>query len=163
MTGASFTDRARAFGIRAEPKRINWAVLEGKKERPHLHASGKETAPAAFDEAESLGWFRKRVIFILEQYNPTKVAIRHPERNSRGANTDAARARCRVEGVILEVANSKALEVVTGALNTVSKNLGSDSAKDYLESDEFRGLNWGNYANYLKEAILVAASVLPSD
>jgi len=64
---------------------------------------------------------------------------------------------------VLEAANSRNLEVVTGALNTATKNLGSASAEAYLDLDEFRGLHWHNCTDYFKEAILFATSVLPSE
>lgn len=150
----------RSLGVRAEPDAINWAVVEGTQEAPVLHASGIEKAPAAYSESESLVWARQRVLRIIEQYQPTGVAVRYPEPTALGANKDSARSRCRVEGIVLEAASSSNLEVVTGTLNTISKNLGSKSAKQYLSSNDFRGLDWSKQKGNVQEAILVAASIL---
>jgi len=151
----------RSIGIRAEADGINWAVIEGSREDPVLHAHGSEKAPAAYNEAERLSWVRQRILHIITQYEPTGMAVRYPEHTALGANKDSARARCRVEGVVLEVAASKNLEVVTGTLNTISKNLGGKhSAKEYLATDDFRGLDWSNYKTNLQEAIVVATSIL---
>ena len=66
-----------------------------------------------------------------------------------------------IEGVILEAANSMGLRVVTGALTSISKNLGTKAAKHYLEGNDLRGLDWSRYpAKNVREAILVAASAL---
>jgi len=151
---------SRSLGIRAEPGAFNWAVVDGSQAAPALHAYGTEKAPAAYSEAESLAWVRRRVLQIIQQYGPTGVAVRYPEPTARGATKDSARARSRVEGVVLEVASSGNLQVVTGTLNTISKNLGSKSAKNYLASDDFRGLDWSKHKANVQEAILVAASIL---
>lgn len=156
-------DHSRVLGVRAEPSAINWAIVEGSQEEPILHASGTEKVPAAYSEAEGLAWVRQKVVHIIEQYRPTGVAVRYPEPKALGANKDSAKARCRVEGVVLEVAAGNNLEVVTGTLNTVSKNLGSKSAKSYLSSDDFRGLDWSKSKEKVQEAILVASSILRSN
>ncbi len=151
---------SRSLGVRAEPDAINWAIVEGSQDAPVLHASGTEKAPAAYSEGESLVWVRRKVAQIIQQYQPTGVAVRYPEPTARGANKDSARARCRVEGVVLEASGSHNLEIVTGTLNTISKNLGSKSAKNYLSSGDFRGLDWSKQKGNVQEAILVAASIL---
>jgi hypothetical protein len=78
MSSIRSSNRLCTLGVRTEPRCLTWAVVGGSKEHPNLIASGKETTPAAFNEAESLGWFRKQLIFILEQYKPVRVAVRYP-------------------------------------------------------------------------------------
>jgi Holliday junction resolvasome RuvABC endonuclease subunit len=156
----SIKRHSRSVGVRAEAEGINWAVVDGSRDEPVLHAHGFEKAPAAYNEPEKLLWIHQRFLHILDQYHPLGVAVRYPENTALGANKDSARARCRIEGVVLEAAASRNLDVITGALKTISKNLGTKSAKDYLASDEFRGLDWSKYQPKVQEAILVAASVL---
>ena len=151
-----------AFGVRAEPRAVHWAVVTGTVGRPQLHAAGTETAPNAYSEGESLVWIRQRVLYILETYRPQRAAVRYPERTAPGANKDSAKARCRVEGVALEAASAANLETVTGTLNTFAKHFGTDSAKAELASGTLRGLDWSNHGDIrLREAIFVAASLLP--
>jgi len=149
------------LGVRAEPTAINWAIVTGTLDKPVLHASGTETAPHAYREGESLAWIRQRVVYVLDTYTPVKVAIRYPERTAKGSNKDSAKARCRVEGVVLEAAGSKNLEIITGALNTFAKHSQRESPKEDLASEDLRGLDWSRYKSKLQEAIYVAFSLLP--
>ena len=151
----------RVVGIRAEPSAFHWAIAAGTLERPLLDASETETAPKAYDEAESLAWMRQRVLYILDTYKPGRMALRFPEGNARGANTNSAKARCRVEGVMLEAAGSKSIKTVTGPLSTFSKHLGTKISRDDLGSSDFRGIELSRFKTYLQEAILIAVSLLP--
>jgi hypothetical protein len=152
------------LGLRAEPRAFHWAVVTGTLDSPVLEGSGTETAPHAYSEAESLAWTRQKVDHIIDTYKPTTVAVRYPERIARGANKDSAKSRCRVEGVLVEVSSTKNRAVVTGALNTFGKHSGSNSPKDDLASEDLRGLDWSKHKDKAaREAILVAASLLPSE
>jgi Holliday junction resolvasome RuvABC endonuclease subunit len=151
-----------ALGVRAEPASVHWAVVTGNQQRLVLHASGSEDSPSSYSEAESLAWIRGRVLHILDTFKPAGVAVRYPEPTARGAQKNSAKARCRVEGVVLEAAGSRNLEVVTGAMNTFGKLAGSRSPKDDLLSSEFRHLDWSKYKDSkIREAIYVGASLLP--
>jgi hypothetical protein len=151
------------LGVRAEPSSVHWAVVTGNQRRLVLHACGREDCPSSYSEAESLAWIRVRILYILDTYKPAKVAVRYPEPTAQGASKNSAKARCRVEGVVLEAASSKGLEVVTGAMNTFGKFSGSRSPKDDLLSSEFRQLDWSKYKDSkTREAIFVGASLLPS-
>ncbi len=87
--------------------------------------------------------------------------MRCPEHNVRGI-TDSHRRRFRIEGVLLEVAGSAELPAAGVAFATIGKNLGigRSAAKDSLEEQEFRGLNWSELCKERREAILVAISAL---
>lgn len=154
--------QATALGLRAEVSAVNWAVVEGSREAPVLVAADQAVAPATYDEAASLGWLRAQVRSLIETYSPQVVAIRYPETVIRSSAQSSMHRRCRVEGVLVEVARSCGAQVLTGALATISKNLGAKAAKKYLETDELRGLDWSKYTKNRREAILVAASALPS-
>ena len=149
------------LGVRAEPTSIHWAVVTGNQSRIVVHASGSEDSPRTYTEAESLAWIRTRVLYILDTYKPSRVAVRYPEPTAMGANKNSAKARCRVEGVVVEAAGSKSLEVVTGAMNTFGKLAGSKSPKEDLSSTEFRQVEWASYKDSkIREAIYVGASLL---
>lgn len=149
------------LGVRAEPSAIHWAIVGGTTNKPILHASGTETAPQSFREGEALAWIRQRITYIMETYSACKVAIRYAERTAKGSNKDSAKARCRVEGVVLEAASSKNLEVVAGTMKTFASHSGSDSPKEDLASDHLREIDWSGYNSKLQEAIYVAFSLLP--
>jgi Holliday junction resolvasome RuvABC endonuclease subunit len=149
------------LGVRAEPGAIHWGIVGGTGAKPILRASGTETAPHAFRDEEALAWIRQRLIYIIETYSPCKVAVRFAERTAKGANKDSAKARCRVEGVVLEAAGSKNLEVIAGAMNTFASHSGSPSPKEDLALDHLREIDWSEYKGNLQEAIYVAYSVLP--
>ena len=46
-----------------------------------------------------------------------------------------------IGGVILVALASKAIEVATGQIQQISARLGTKRAKEYLKSDDFRGLD----------------------
>jgi hypothetical protein len=147
------------LGIRAQERHVYWAVISGTKAKPCVDATGQEDAPGTFDEAEALTFFRSRLILIIDQYKPVKVSVRYPER-SPGANKSEAKARCRVEGVALEAASSRGKPVITGTFNSITKRLGSESAKSYLQSGDFRGVDLEEYPQYVQEAIMWACAAL---
>ncbi|MGO9125919.1 MAG: hypothetical protein ACLP6G_13655 [Terriglobales bacterium] len=151
----------RAIGFRVEPGLVNWALVEGTSEEPILVATAKIAAPATFDEPQALSFYRERVLLLLAQHSPGVVAVRYAETFGRRGVDQSDYRRCRIEGVILEASDSRGLKAVTGALASISKNLGTKAAKDYLKSDDLRGLEWSKYpAKNVREAILVAASAL---
>lgn len=147
------------LGVRVEPSRIHWAVVEGSRQLPTLLAADDATAPVQWEEAKALSWYRDRVLHIIGQYHPDTVAVRYEEPKARSAG-NATKRRARIEGVVLEAADSKALRIMTGALVTISSNLNTKSAKNYLKQEDFRGLDWSKQNDYRREAIMVAVSAL---
>ena len=152
----------RVLGFRAEPASINWAVVEGDPNLPILVLAESLAAPASYTDPEALGWFRVQVHRLIDQFSPTLIAVRFPEAFVPSRAKDSDRRRCRVEGVIIEGANSRGLRVHTGALATISKNLETSSTKvkAYLEGKEFRRMDWSNFPKNVREAILVGVSGL---
>ena len=149
----------RILGIRAEPRALNWAMVEGSRQRPIKIAAGTEIAPGPYDEGEVLHWIRNKTIFIVDHYQAQAMAVRYPEPKALGHNKDAARSRCRVEGVAIEAAISRGLPVSTATLNTISKNAGAP-AKELLAGENLRNIDWSEHKEYVKEAILIAYSIL---
>ncbi len=148
------------LGFRAEPTCIHWALVSGSIDAPVLDTHDEAAAPVNQTEAQQLTWYRDRVLLLIETHRPGKVAVRFAEAfRPKGAKGDSG-TRSRIEGVILEAANSVKLPVITGALKTISSRLGSQSAKKYLESDDLRGLDWSSVSKNSKEAILIAAAAL---
>jgi hypothetical protein len=154
----------RAIGFRVEPSSVNWALVEGTSDAPILAVPAEKiSAPATYGEPQALAFYRERVRLLLAHHRPQMVAVRYPETFGRTSMREADHKRCRIEGVIVEAASSLGLLVITGALASISKNLGTKAAKHYLEADNLRGLDWSPYAaKNIREAILVAASALGS-
>ena len=152
----------RAIGFRVEPTLVHWALVEGTPEAPILVAVDKIAAPATYDdESRALTFYRERILLLLSQHSPDRVAVRYAETFGRRAAGAKDNQRCRIEGVLIEASSSRGLKVVTGALASISKNLGTTGAKRYLEANDLRGLDWSKYpAKNVREAILVAASAL---
>ena len=152
----------KAIGFRAEPSAISWAVVEGSSAEPILDGADKLKAPASFDEAAALKWFREQIQRLVQAYSPDIAVVRTPETFfPRQPKYQGLYQRCRVEGVIVETLRSCGINVSTGPMGTISSKLGSKAAKHYLPNDEFRGLDWSNLDANRREAILAAASVLP--
>ena len=155
----------KAIGVRVEPSAANWAVVEGSKQHPILIGYGTEKPPKTFDEAASLKWFREKIQQIVQAYSPTVAAVRYVETfQPHKVQVVPLGQRCRIEGVSIEALRSSGVTtILTGPLATIAKNLGSKSPKDYLGSDDLRGLDWSKHKTYQREAILAAASALPEE
>jgi hypothetical protein len=153
----------RALGFRADAKHVYWAIVDGTRGAPRIEDRGRAAAPVAYSEAAALSWYRERARHLVETYGPDAAMIRSPEQIARGSGREGARRRLRIEGVLLEAMNSCGLPVITGALATISSRLGTRSARRYLDSGEFRGLDLSTIPGSLREAVLVAVSALPQD
>jgi hypothetical protein len=153
----------RAIGFRAEKDGAHWAVLDRDGSIYRIHDEGHYRAPKSFDEAPGLAWFRERVQALVQKHSPTKAGIRYAE-TYLGPIGKAQLAslfrRARVEGVISEALASKNIPVGVGSMQQIASRLHSKSAKRYVESGEFRGLDLSEKSDLLREAIIVAASML---
>lgn len=153
-------ERAKcSIGIRVEPSKIHWAVVTGSNAQPILEGADALPAPKSWAEAAALQWYRNQVIQLIERYNPSSAVIRDTEVSGH-LQVQSLQTRCRIEGVVIEAAQSKALVVTSGRLNKMSALLDTKSAKKYITSDEFRGVDLSRYAPYTREAILVAVAGL---
>ena len=157
---APVTESAQAttIGFRVEPKAVNWAVVTGTAAEPKLIDAGTLPAPKGYSEQESLRWYRQKVVDLVQQYGPPSCGIRDSEAGPRPIKE--VQDRCRIEGVVIEAAASKGCQVVSGRLKSISSSLASKGAKRYLDEEEFRELDWSRYHRNVREAILVATSLL---
>lgn len=152
----------KAVGFRAEKDHLHWAVVSGTVDRPIIEVHDRLRAPKVYDVAESLAWFRDNVRAIIEQHGPSIASIRFAETFlTRKPNALASMyARARIEGVVIEAAQSMGLKVLVGSLTSISSRLGSRSAKVYVEAGDLRGLDMSGINANRKEAIVTAASAL---
>lgn len=151
-------EQAVAIGFRADPSAVYWAVVSDPPLR--VEASGKLPAPKSYDEAAALGWYRTEVRNLIDQYKPKCAGVRYQEPVARIRSIKSTCQRVRIEGVVLEASNSKGISVLTGAMATITAELESESAKAYIETDSFRGLDWSALSDNLREAVLVAGAAL---
>jgi hypothetical protein len=125
-----------------------------------LVAHDTAAAPVDLEEAPALSWLRDRARLVIEANKPDGAVLRAPEPVAAG-NTDSARRRLRVEGVLLEISHAYGMKVATRALAAISAKLGTKSAKSDLDLDEFRGINISKLSKPLREAVLFAVACLP--
>jgi hypothetical protein len=151
-----------ALGIRAEPSALHWALVEGTCDQPILSACETIQSPKTFDEPASLAWLRKQILALIEDHAVTVVGLRMTEPTARGAARESARRRARMEGVIIEAAESAGRGLVSGALATIGRHLGTPRPKDYLAEAQLRGLDWSGRTALQREAILVGVAALGS-
>ena len=137
-----------AIGIRVEAELFHWAAVEGEPDAPILIAADEVSAPETYSEAASLSFYRDRTFHIFDQYRVSVVAVRYPEPSAPGPATDSARKRSRIEGVIMEAANSRALSVVTGAFVT-----SQDAWKPSRRSNTWTGRTFGAWTGVSSHAI----------
>jgi hypothetical protein len=150
------------LGLRAEPHKIYWAVVEGTRAAPVLVAHDTAAAPVNSGEAPALTFYAKRLRFIFEKYKPDEAMIRSVEPSARSSRMDGPRTRLRIEGVLLQTLDTCGIKATTGALATISGRLGTETAKTYVDSGELRGLDLSSLHRYAREAVLVAVAALPT-
>jgi hypothetical protein len=149
------------IGFRAEADGVCWAVVTGDRDHPALVAHGRITAPQFAGEAEGLSFVRNRVEDVLETHKPDGAYIRAPETfGRRNQHLTSLDKRLRIEGVVMEVANSLSIRTSSGPLRSVGKSLESSDPKAYLGSDDVRGLVFPKKDTNCKEAILAAVAGL---
>jgi hypothetical protein len=152
----------RIAGFRAEPDAFNWAIVEGSLEAPVLVAVERVEGPKGYTDSEMLSHFRTRLLHVIRTHSPVAAGLRTPEPIARGGG-ESAKRRLRVEGVLLAVCGESGLEVTLGALVTINSRLGSKSAKLFLNSDEYRGIDWSKLTTAKRESILIGTSLLPRE
>lgn len=160
---------SRAIGFRVEPKAIHWAVVAGSKATPQLVCCKTLAAPKTFSNSESLGWYAKEIVDVLNQHTPNVVWVREAESVVPGPRASLI-SRSRIEGAIIAVASAQGLPVRLGPLATVTAQVRSKasrsaaksrpSAKQYLLIETFRGIDWKDASANQREAILVAVAGL---
>lgn len=52
------------------------------------------------------------------------------------------------------------VKVFTGALKDIASAMGTKASKKYLEQDDLRGLDWSEFDDKRREAVLVATAAL---
>jgi hypothetical protein len=151
----------KSLGFRAGAHEINWAVVEHLDNgQPAVVAEATWKAPKTYNEAQSLSWYREKVLSLVDQHKPDSAGIRYPEPYGPKGKIIPANARARIEGVILQSLNSQRVCVATGALAAIGSRLQTKTPKAYLEREQFRGLDLSKRPKERQEAILVAVSAL---
>ncbi len=153
----------KAIGFRAFPQGFHWAVVSGSRAEPILEDAQTVEAPPAFGDCEALKFLEDECRRILDDNVPTSAALREAEffgKQGKQSVVTAGRKRCRVEGVIAASCGRIGLEAKPGTLVTISSNLSTPKAKELLDKDDLRGIDWSDYKKDLREAILVAVSGL---
>lgn len=150
-----------AIGFRAESSSCNWAVVTRRDGQLLLIANDTIVMPRDYDEAQSLAWYRKRLTQSLDEYTPDIGGVRYPEPSARKPrHVTGAQARLRLEGVTLETLAARNTPVITGALSTISSEIGSKSAKKYLSQSDVRGIDLDGIPTNRREAIIVAIAAM---
>jgi len=150
----------KSIGFRVEPKAIHYAVVKGTKQKPELLSYDTLSAPKSYTQMdEKLLWYRNSLLTILNNDYPDFGVIRIPESIAR-VNRDSLK-RAWIEGLIFSLLAERGIDCTAGAFNTISSQINSKSAKQYLSNDNFRTLDWSDIKNHKKrEAIITAVTKL---
>lgn len=148
-----------AIGFRCRAADFHWATVSGGSLAPVVENHGKVTAPRTYSDSMKLGFLLTEARSLIRQHKAGIVAIREPE-FGRSRCDIPIRWRLRVEGAIVTTACEAGLECHVVVLTKVSSAFGVKKPKALLEADDLRGLNWSKFGLELREAILVAATVL---
>jgi hypothetical protein len=149
------------IGFRASPSSTYWAVTSGDQAVPILEDREHWDAPPTLTEAQALSEFRSRALGLFDRFQSASVAVRAAELFGGKGQKSASQRRARIEGVLMEVANSRGIAVDAGSLTTISRLLGVKKAKTFLEEGNLRGIDLSSLKKELQEAVLVAVAALP--
>lgn len=138
------------LGIRVEPKKTTFVVIECKDENFSVVNNEVIKVPAALDFPEKLKYIRNCVLDILREYEVNIAGVRVAEGNSQ--NLDVTRLH--IEGVIQEAFSSSDVgSYFTGRKSSIASRLGMK----IKELDElFKGKN--NYSTICNWEILRSQS-----
>ena len=152
----------KILGIRVEPKKTTFVVIEGQDKKFEVINNECIKVPAALDFPEKLKYIRNCVLDILREYSISVAGIRVAEGNSQ--NMDVTRLH--IEGVIQEAFSSSEVErYFTGRKSSIASRLGLKT-KDFDElikgKTDYENLkSWELLGNrQSKEAALVAMGAL---
>lgn len=156
-------DARRVIGLRGESDAVSVAIVTGVQSQPKLLYKGHVEAPHGAAPPESLAFVRSAILALIDQHKPDRIRIRLPEGNARASNKPGSRNRMRVDGVLLELAGTLRLDVVSGGLGAFSGAFGStarEGKRTIAEGAEFRGLSLTKLTGAMREAIYAAVSGL---
>jgi len=152
----------RILGIRVEPKKSTFVVIECIGEQNTVINVESIKIPAALDFPEKLKYLRSCVLDVLREYSINIAGIRVAESNSQ--NNDVTRLH--MEGVIQEAFASSQIErYFTGRKMSIAARLGvkvQDLEGLFGGKSEYGILsNWDSLTNrYSRESALVAMGAL---
>jgi len=121
------------------------------------------TLPQSFTDPEGFAWVRDKIQGLIQEFSVGVAGVRTPEGMAQGRG-EGVRRRLRIEGVVMEAASAKGLQVHSGTLGTIASRLGLETAKSAKEYQEkggsLRGLNLKDLSKPLRECVLIAAAAL---
>lgn len=149
-----------SIGVRASGNEIHYAIYSGTLDSPEYKHHYKLTFPKAFELPQALAWLREQFQNVAREFDIKSVFVRTMEPIARGSKKTISE-RSRVEAVILEVSASAGYKVSFGPLATMSSLLETRSARRYMDSDEFKGIeNWQSLNDKYRESTLAAICAL---
>lgn len=150
------------LGIRVEPNKVTFAVLNYNNEEADIINIEAIKIPVSLDFPAKLKYVRNTVLDIIREYEINKAGIRIAESNSKNIDVN----RLHIEGVIQEAFSSSCIEsYFTGRIQSISKKIGI-SVAEYKElltaNSHFPKINcWAYCTNKeSKEAALVGYGAL---
>jgi Holliday junction resolvasome RuvABC endonuclease subunit len=152
----------KTLGIRVEPKKTTFVVIENCDNELTIINNEIIKVPAALDFPEQLKYIRNCVLDILREYSINTAGIRVAEGNTQNLNI----TRLYIEGVIQEAFSSSNVEnYFTGRKSSIASRLGLKPA-DIDEALKPKSIfdklhNWSTLNNSnSKEAALVAMGAI---
>jgi hypothetical protein len=159
--GADRKEPAGALGVRVDPKETAWALVSGTAAEPILEAHDKLVPPKVLSaEPERLLWYWDQIALLIKDRRPKLLAVRYAEDFGVRGKREPDRIRARIEGVVMASAAQLGVKVFTGALKDIASAMGTKASKKYLEQDDLRGLDWSEFDDKRREAVLVATAAL---
>lgn len=148
----------RAIGIRASPREVYYAVVEGAEDCVIVTVASV-VVPSALKLPEQLHFIRTTLLDIMAEFNVRRAGIRLTEPTAKSISVE----RLNLEGVIQELLSSSSVQAYfAGSIATIAAKLGEaerSRVKEYFEGESFSGVEgWGDYSREERESIVTAVA-----
>ncbi len=148
----------RSMGLRAQPSRVDFAVIEAIGDKGEVVSLGQIVVPKALSRPFQLNHLRTTIIDVLDEFQVAVAGIRLTEANAVNRSTD----RIQLEAVIQEaLAGSRLRGLFAGRLTSIAARLDGYTATSLKEaiasSTPFPLVDgWQTLTLERREAVLVA-------
>ena len=149
-----------SLGVRCSNSDFTYAVLQGKRNKPHLVETSTVAVPAGFRQPPALDWLYQEIERLIAAHSVEIIVIKRSESRRRNGARDI---RLEFEGVVaLAGHRSGRVPSFKKVSSTIAKDLGLKGYARYLktrlDTSPLEGFN--GYSSKSQEAILCAWSEL---
>jgi hypothetical protein len=138
------------LGVKSEPARFVFALVDGTKDTPKVVDSGQRAAPKHLTRPAQLDYLARELVELLDRHHPSSIFYRANEGKIKSTE------RAEVEGVIMQTAHAHAhLDPIKTVKRRINTHLGLDTKAKYVQ-EHLPESSGKDMPAYCKEAYMSA-------